>query len=29
VLGLVVDAIFTKADAMLRSRRGMTDPALA
>jgi NitT/TauT family transport system permease protein len=29
VLGLVVDAIFTKADAMLRSRRGMTDPAVA
>jgi NitT/TauT family transport system permease protein len=29
VLGLIVDAIFTKADAMLRSRRGMTDPAMA
>jgi NitT/TauT family transport system permease protein len=29
VLGLVVDAIFTKADATLRSRRGMTDPAMA
>jgi len=29
VLGLVVDAIFTKADSALRRRRGMTDPAVA
>jgi NitT/TauT family transport system permease protein len=29
VLGLIVDALFTKADAMIRRRRGMTDPALA
>jgi NitT/TauT family transport system permease protein len=29
VLGLVVDAIFTKADAAIRRRRGMTDPATA
>jgi len=29
VLGIVIDMIFTKADAVLRRRRGMTDPALA
>jgi NitT/TauT family transport system permease protein len=28
VLGLVVDAIFTKADSTIRRRRGMTDPAV-
>ena len=27
-LGLIVDALFTKADAIIRRRRGMTDPAL-
>jgi NitT/TauT family transport system permease protein len=27
-LGLIVDAIFTKADAAIRRRRGMTDPAV-
>ena len=29
VLGLVVDALFTRADAVIRRRRGMTDPAMA
>jgi NitT/TauT family transport system permease protein len=29
VLGLAVDTIFTKADAAIRRRRGMTDPAAA
>ncbi len=29
VLGLAVDAIFTRADAAIRRRRGMTDPAAA
>jgi sulfonate transport system permease protein len=29
VLGIVIDALFTKADAEIRRRRGMTDPASA
>ena len=28
-LGLIVDALFTRADTVIRHRRGMTDPALA
>jgi NitT/TauT family transport system permease protein len=27
-LGIVIDALFTKADAVIRRRRGMTDPAV-
>jgi NitT/TauT family transport system permease protein len=29
VLGIVIDTLFTKADAIIRRRRGMTDPAVA
>jgi NitT/TauT family transport system permease protein len=29
VLGIVIDTLFTKADAVIRRRRGMTDPAVA
>jgi NitT/TauT family transport system permease protein len=29
VLGIVIDTLFTKADAVIRRRRGMTDPASA
>ena len=29
VLGIVIDTLFTKADAVIRRRRGMTDPAMA
>ena len=29
VLGIVIDMLFSKADAVLRRRRGMTDPASA
>jgi NitT/TauT family transport system permease protein len=29
VLGIMIDALFTKADAEIRRRRGMTDPASA
>jgi NitT/TauT family transport system permease protein len=28
-LGIIIDALFTKADAVIRGRRGMTDPATA
>jgi sulfonate transport system permease protein len=27
-LGIIIDALFTKADAVIRRRRGMTDPAV-
>jgi NitT/TauT family transport system permease protein len=29
VLGIIIDTLFTKADAVIRRRRGMTDPAVA
>ena len=29
VLGIIIDALFSKADAVIRRRRGMTDPASA
>jgi sulfonate transport system permease protein len=29
VLGIVIDTLFTKVDAVIRRRRGMTDPAMA
>ena len=29
VLGIVIDTLFTKADTVIRRRRGMTDPAVA
>jgi hypothetical protein len=29
VLGIIIDTLFTKADAEIRRRRGMTDPASA
>jgi NitT/TauT family transport system permease protein len=29
VLGIVIDTLFSKADAVIRRRRGMTDPAIA
>ena len=29
VLGIIIDALFSRADAVIRRRRGMTDPALA
>jgi NitT/TauT family transport system permease protein len=29
VLGIIIDAVFTRADTVLRRRRGMTDPATA
>jgi NitT/TauT family transport system permease protein len=29
VLGIVIDTLFTKVDAVIRRRRGMTDPAVA
>ncbi len=28
-LGIVIDTLFRKADAVIRRRRGMTDPAAA
>jgi hypothetical protein len=28
VLGIVIDTLFTKVDAVIRRRRGMTDPAV-
>jgi len=28
-LGIIIDALFTKADAVIRRRRGMTDPAVS
>ncbi len=28
-LGIIIDTLFSKADAVLRRRRGMTDPASA
>jgi hypothetical protein len=28
-LGIVIDMLFSKADAVIRRRRGMTDPASA
>ena len=29
VLGIIIDTLFTKVDAVIRRRRGMTDPAVA
>src|SRR5215468_3977832 len=29
VLGIIIDTLFSKADAVIRRRRGMTDPAVA
>jgi NitT/TauT family transport system permease protein len=29
ILGIVIDTLFTKVDAVIRRRRGMTDPAVA